>query len=65
MPYGNFTIEVYFNSEFIGTFSAATTASMNYIYTSIPHFPTTVLVFLFTSLAFVAIGFIIYKKNQQ
>ncbi len=65
MPYGNFTIEVYFNGEYIGTFSAATTTTMNYIYTSIPHFPTTILVFLFSSLAFVAIGFFIYNKNQQ
>jgi hypothetical protein len=65
MPYGNFTIEVYFNGEHIGSYSATTTAFMNYIFTQIPHFPTTVLIFIFSSLAFVALGFIIYKKNQM
>jgi hypothetical protein len=65
VPYGNFTLGVYYYNNFIQNISASSSISLNFLVTEIPHFPTWIIIYASISLVFVLSGLKIYKKNSR
>lgn len=65
VPYGNFTISVYYFNNFIENVTANSTTALNFLVTQIPHFPIWVIIYASISLVFAISGLKIYKKNSS
>lgn len=65
VPYGNYTIRVYFNGIFIKESIASTLNSINYIYTNYPHFPIWLLIFGLINGVIILFGIIFYLKKKK
>jgi hypothetical protein len=65
VPYGNYTVRVYFNGIFVKESMVSTENYINYIYTNYPHFPLWLLVFGLINVVIVLIGIILYIKNKK
>ncbi len=65
VPIANYTIEIYNrNGKYLENATVTPLEEKNYIVTSIPHYPVTILMFTGVSAAFIVIGYIIFKKNS-
>ncbi len=65
VPIANYTIKIYNkNDDYLENATVTPLEEKNYIVTSIPHYPVTILVFTAISAALISIGFIIFKKNS-
>ncbi|MFX1390882.1 MAG: hypothetical protein ACFE9Z_12530 [Promethearchaeota archaeon] len=65
VPYGNFTMKVYYNGIFIKEEISKTDKYNFYIYTNYPHIPAWLMIFGGTSGILLFIGIIIYLKNKN
>jgi hypothetical protein len=65
VPYGNYTISVYYMNKFVENVTASTTNALNFLVTQIPQFPVWVIIYASISLVFVMSGLKIYKKNSR
>jgi hypothetical protein len=65
VPYGNFTIKVYYNGIFIKEEISSTDKYDFYIYTNYPHIPVWLMIFGGISGILLFIGIIIYLKNKN
>jgi len=64
VPNGKYSIEVYYKGKYISTYNVTTTNSLNYIFTSIPHFPIWIIIFSCISLVICLNGIYIYRKYR-
>jgi len=65
VPYGAYTVAIYYKGHFVQNETASPTLSLNYFISDIPHFPTWVVIFSITNALLVITGLYIYKKNQK
>lgn len=63
LPYGTYTIGVYYRGNFVQNMTVITTGSLTFLNTKIPHFPTWMLIFGGISAAVLVVGLYIYRKN--
>ncbi|MFX1236489.1 MAG: hypothetical protein ACFFAS_02475 [Promethearchaeota archaeon] len=63
VPNGNYTINVYFNGIYQGSFTASSYKDINIVTTNIIHFPIWIIIFGAFSVILLALGFLLYKKN--
>jgi len=65
VPRGNYTIRVYWEGRFVKEASISTFNEINYVYTSIIHFPLWILVFGGTNGIILILGVIFYLKYKK
>ncbi|MFX1435693.1 MAG: carboxypeptidase-like regulatory domain-containing protein [Promethearchaeota archaeon] len=65
VPYGNYTIRVYYNGIFIKESMVNPENYINYIHTDYPHFPLWLLLFGLINVVIVFFGIILYIKNKK
>ncbi|MFX1567176.1 MAG: hypothetical protein ACFFCV_02280 [Promethearchaeota archaeon] len=65
IPYGNYTIKVFQNGDFLTESDVNTYTEINYIYTSYPHFPLWIIIFGGLNSIILIFGVIFYLKNKK
>ncbi len=65
VPHGNYTVEVYYNGIWIKDADISTYKENNFIYTSVPHIPTWILIFGILNVCILVVGIIIYLKYKK
>jgi len=65
VPRGNYSVQVYYNGKFIQETVVSTDNEVNYIYTSVPHFPLWILIFGSINGIIIVIGLLFYIKNRK
>ncbi|MFW9829303.1 MAG: hypothetical protein ACFFEY_17145 [Candidatus Thorarchaeota archaeon] len=65
VPYGNYTIRVYYNGIFLKEQIVSTKNSINYIYTNFPHFPIWLIIFGGINGIILLVGIIFYLINKN
>jgi hypothetical protein len=65
VPYGNYTIRVYYNGVFLKESTVSTNNNINYVYTNHPHFPLWIFVFGAINSIILIIGMIYYLKYKK
>lgn len=65
VPYGNYTIRVYYNAKFIIESTVNTYNEINYIYTNVPHVPLWILIFGISNGSILIIGMAFYLKYKK
>ncbi len=65
VPVANYTIEIYNrNGKYLENATVTPLEEINSVVTNIPHYPVTILIFTGISIAFIVIGYVIFKKNS-
>lgn len=65
VPVANYTIEIYDkNGKYLENATVTPLEEINNVVTNIPHYPVTILIFTGASVAFIVIGYVIFKKNS-
>ena len=65
VPIANYTIEIYNrNGKYLENATVTPLEEINNVVTNIPHYPITILMFTGVSVAFIVIGYVIFKKNS-
>jgi hypothetical protein len=66
VPRSNFTVDVYYQNRLVAqNVIVNPTTVLNVIYTTVPHFPTWIIIFSCTSALIGAVGFVIMKKAKK
>jgi len=66
VPRGNYTVEVFYQNKLVADgVSIDTTSEINVILTSVPHFPTWMIIFASTSAIIGTVGYVIFKKAKS
>jgi len=65
VPYGNYTVRVYYNRIFLKEATVNTVNNINYIYTNYPHFPLWLVIFSAINGIIIFFGIIFYLKNKK
>ncbi|MFX1477998.1 MAG: hypothetical protein ACFFCI_07685 [Promethearchaeota archaeon] len=65
VPRGNYSVQIYYNGNFIQETVVSTDNDMNYIYTTVPHFPLWILIFGIITGIITVIGALFYIKNKK
>ncbi len=65
VPYGNYTIRVYYNGIFLKEQVVSTKNSINYIYTNYPHFPIWLIIFGGINGIILLVGILLYLINKN
>ncbi len=65
VPRGNYTVRVIWQGKVVKETTVTTDKEINYVFTSVPHFPLWILIFGMTSGIILAVGAILYLKNKK
>ncbi|MHA1932497.1 MAG: carboxypeptidase-like regulatory domain-containing protein [Promethearchaeota archaeon] len=65
VPHGNYTVRVLWQGEVVTEATVTTDKEVNYVFTSIPHFPLWILIFGITSGIILAVGALFYLKYKK
>ncbi|MFX1487626.1 MAG: hypothetical protein ACFFBI_00640 [Promethearchaeota archaeon] len=65
VPRGNYSVRIYYQGKFIQETVVSTDNDMNYIYTTVPHFPLWILIFGSINGIIIVIGALFYIKNKK
>jgi len=65
VPHGNYTVRVIYQGKIVKETIIDTNEEVNYVFTSVPHFPLLILIFGMTSVIILAIGALFYNKYKK
>jgi hypothetical protein len=65
VPIGNYTVRVYFEGSFIKEAAISTNNDINYIFTTVPHFPLWIIVFGTINGIILLIGLIYFLRYRK
>ncbi|MHA1719635.1 MAG: hypothetical protein ACTSWX_04590 [Promethearchaeota archaeon] len=65
IPVANYTIDIYNKfGKFIENATVTPLEEQNFVVTSVPHYPLTILVYSGVGIALILVGYVIFKKNS-
>ncbi|MFW9864762.1 MAG: hypothetical protein ACFFEN_01560 [Candidatus Thorarchaeota archaeon] len=65
VPRGNYSVRIFYKGNFIQDTVVSTDNDMNYVYTTVPHFPLWILIFGSINGIIIVIGALFYIKNKK
>ena len=65
VPRGNYTLRVFWEGNVVKEVIITTDREVNYVFTSVPHFPLWIIIFGMTSGIILVVGTLFYRKNKK